>query len=98
MALGTWPKSFPGGISADTTLDATHKNLVLDVTTGGTDKTLTVPAASTLEDGEVYHARKDDAADGWVLLTGGYTYELRNQDQYIAIVSNGTVYRIFMAN
>lgn len=96
MAVGTFPQSV--ALSADTTLGATHKNRVLDVTTGGSDVTLTVPAATTLADGEFFHARKADAAAGNVIFAGAFDYVLVNQDQYIAICSNATAYRILWHN
>lgn len=96
MAVGTFPQAVV--VSTSLTLGATHKNRVVDATGGtGGGIALTVPAASTLADGEFFHVRKDDADDP-VTLDGAVAYVLVNQDQYVAFVSNGSVYRILWHN
>lgn len=93
---GTFSESVP--ITADTTLGPTHKNRILDVVTGATNKTLTVPDPTTYLDGEFFYVRKDDAAAGHVILDGDFDYELSNENQYIAIATNTVKWRIMWHN
>lgn len=98
MAVGTFPQAVV--VSTSLTLGATHKNRVVDATGGtGGGITLTVPAASGMADGELFYVRKADAStDDSVTLDGAFDYVLVNQDQYIAIVTNATAWRILWHN
>ena len=85
-------------LSADTTITTSHPNVIL-VTTAGTDRTMTLPAASTVG-GQVYRFVKVDTGAGKLILAragsdtmginANLTMELWYQDNYVDIMSDGS--------
>ena len=85
-------------LSADTTITASHPNVIL-VTTAGTNRTMTLPAASTVG-GQVYRFVKVDTGAGKLILAragsdtmginANLTMELWYQDNYVDIMSDGS--------
>jgi hypothetical protein len=92
-------------VSADTTITASHPNVVL-VTTGTDSITLTLPSAGDVG-GQVYRFMKVDTGTGKVILAragsdtmginANLTMELWFQDNYVDIMSDGTSRWIVMS-
>ena len=85
-------------VSADTTITTAHPNVIL-VTTASTDRTMTLPSASTVG-GQVYRFTKVDSGTGKVIIAragsdtmginANLTMELWFQDNYVDLMSDGT--------
>ena len=85
-------------LSADTTITASHPNVIL-VTTAGTNRTMTLPSASAVG-GQVYRFVKVDTGAGKLILAragsdtmginANLTMELWYQDNYVDIMSDGS--------
>lgn len=93
-------------VSADTQLDATHD--VVEVTTGGTDKTVTLPALASVPVGRPYIVIKVDSDVGAAIvdgsgaetINGDPNWPLTNQWQYVKVAKNaaGTGWIVLGAN
>jgi hypothetical protein len=82
-------------VSANTTLDATHSTVL--VSTGSSDKTITLPAASTCTD-RIYCIKKTDSGSGDLIIDGNgsenidgsNTYTMHDQNNAVIIQSDGS--------
>ena len=92
-------------LSATTTITTAHPNVIL-VTTAGTDRTMTLPAASTVG-GQVYRFVKVDTGTGKLIIAragsdtmginANLTMELWYQDNYVDLMSDGSSRWIVMS-
>ena len=93
-------------LSADTTITTSHPNVIL-VTTAGSNRTMTLPAASAVG-GQVYRFMKVDSGTGKLIIAragsdtmginANLTMELWFQDNYVDLMSDGSSRWIVMSS